>query len=114
MARYTCVRSSSLPYTLTAQLSHSRILTDIIERNFPFLAERMHNNKAWHLKHTGFEPDFGLFWNLCVNAPSPQVGVERCISAPHADSKNVAALFCALLAFWADGALLPAPSSALC
>ncbi|EJD33819.1 hypothetical protein AURDEDRAFT_177114 [Auricularia subglabra TFB-10046 SS5] len=87
---------------------YTLLLTNLIERRFPSLAERMLNNAKWHYKHSIIDgkpitPQFGLFWNCCINAPSPESGVERVVAAPHADSKNVAALFCALLAFWADG-----------
>ncbi|EJD36301.1 hypothetical protein AURDEDRAFT_174617 [Auricularia subglabra TFB-10046 SS5] len=87
---------------------YTLLLTNLIERRFPSLAQRMLNNAKRHYKHSSIDgkpitPGFGLFWNCCINAPSPEAGIERVVAAPHADSKNVAALFCALLAFWADG-----------
>ncbi|EJD34964.1 hypothetical protein AURDEDRAFT_175959 [Auricularia subglabra TFB-10046 SS5] len=68
----------------------------------------MLDNAKWHYDHSRIDgkpilPRFGLFWNCCINSPSPEGGQQRVVTMPHADSKNVAALFCALLPFWEHG-----------
>lgn len=79
-----------------------------MEKHMPEQVTRIRRNLAWHKANSivngkPLEPQFGLFWNCCVNVPSPEAGVERVATPPHGDTRNVAVSYCALLAYWADG-----------
>lgn len=60
----------------------------------------MLRNIQWHGEHSGLSPRFGLYWNFCVNVAN---GIRRVMCRPHGDTKNVAVLVCAVMAFWDDG-----------
>ncbi|EJD42787.1 hypothetical protein AURDEDRAFT_168031 [Auricularia subglabra TFB-10046 SS5] len=86
----------------------TRYLTAIIDTRFPAVSERMRRNHAWHYEHTlasgsPLEPQFGLFWNYCINLPSPEAGVPRVFTYPHTDCMNCAVLLCAVFVFWQKG-----------
>ncbi|EJD44818.1 hypothetical protein AURDEDRAFT_124923 [Auricularia subglabra TFB-10046 SS5] len=86
----------------------TRYLTAMIDTRFPGVSERMRRNHAWHYERTiasgmPFEPQFGLFWNYCINLPSPEDGVPRVFTYPHTDCMNCAVLLCAIFVFWEKG-----------
>ncbi|EJD34025.1 hypothetical protein AURDEDRAFT_131381 [Auricularia subglabra TFB-10046 SS5] len=88
-----------------AQSSISKYLTGILRSRFPSIVQRMERNHKWHEEDTKrdaqpLRPQFGLFWNFCINAPSPETGITRVCCRPHADQMNCAVLLCAVLPFW--------------
>ncbi|EJD34126.1 hypothetical protein AURDEDRAFT_131324 [Auricularia subglabra TFB-10046 SS5] len=83
----------------------TKYLTTLIDTRFPAIAARMRANHAWHYQHTlasgtPLVPQFGLFWNFCINLPSPESGVPRVFCTPHSDAMNCAVLLCAVFVFW--------------
>jgi hypothetical protein len=65
---------------------------------FPAIAVRLeHCVRVINAKY-GFTTPFGLFWNLCINAP---VGpVQNVCCDAHVDSKNGALLMCAVFVYY--------------
>jgi len=78
----------------------------IVAYSFPGVKKRFDSAAQWHKSTHGIEPDYGLFWNLCVNAafsePAEKGGKIPSVSCiPHTDSRNgisVCVLFIYLLA----------------
>ncbi|EJD33128.1 hypothetical protein AURDEDRAFT_177791 [Auricularia subglabra TFB-10046 SS5] len=88
----------------------TRYLTSIMRSRLPEVVTRMEANHQWHYENTKddatpLRPMFGLFWNFCVNVPSPSEGVLRVCCRPHADQKNCAVLMCAVFFFWPEDAV---------
>ncbi|KAF6745354.1 hypothetical protein DFP72DRAFT_1077669 [Ephemerocybe angulata] len=54
---------------------------------FPNVAKRYRACGEWHREHSKQGPQFGLFWNLCINGIL--VGERRVHCEPHADWKNI-------------------------
>ncbi|KZV95435.1 hypothetical protein EXIGLDRAFT_474967 [Exidia glandulosa HHB12029] len=76
-----------------------------MQRRFPRMYERMQACVDWHQKDAEqrgapFKPLFAPFLNCCVNAPSPEVGVERVTTRPHTDARNAGTFYCAFLTYW--------------
>jgi hypothetical protein len=76
--------------------------TRVVQISFPGVRERFLRAAAWHLERHSITPEFGLFWNLCINAAFPEPSGSkpsiRCL--PHVDSRNgisVCVLFIYLL-----------------
>jgi hypothetical protein len=74
----------------------------LVEVAFPGVKKRFDRAASWHFETHGIRPDFGLFYNLCVNAAFPTADKMtpsiKCL--PHVDSRNgisVCVLFVYLL-----------------
>lgn len=65
----------------------SNFVTSIVQQKFPGFAKRFLASADWHFERYGIRPLFGLFWNVCINAPFP--GQKRVHCLPHADYKNI-------------------------
>lgn len=79
-------------------MAFSGMVTSLLITYFPGVAKWYHNCAEAMQKHYGIRPLFGLFWNLCVNAPWPVTNKPGVICGPHADRKNVPAI-CALFTY---------------
>ncbi|TFY82050.1 hypothetical protein EWM64_g1963 [Hericium alpestre] len=71
-------------------------VSQIVGMAFPKIKERFEKCAQWHKNQYGIEPQFGLFYNLCINGIFP--GQHRIHTLPHADSKNPISV-CALMAY---------------
>ena len=66
---------------------------------FPVIAQRYEECATWMQSHYGISPEFGLFWNLCINGPCKQAGIPRVQCAPHVDAFNLALGVCAVYVY---------------
>ncbi|THH26444.1 hypothetical protein EUX98_g7744 [Antrodiella citrinella] len=74
--------------------------SSVVKLHHPDLAARIeHVNKRIEDRY-GMKPEFGLFWNFCVNAPYPKAGVREVVCLPHLDSKNAAIMLCVVLVYY--------------
>lgn len=78
----------------------------MVKLMFPGVAKRFEESLAYHEREYGIRPIFGLFWNLCINAPF--LGQKRVHCRPHADAKNIVGV-CALVVYQRPGAFPPPP-----
>ena len=67
---------------------------------FPGVAECVETSAAWHEENHGIKPLFGVFWNLCINAPLFDKGINNVVCDAHCDSKNGGVLVCAVLVYY--------------
>lgn len=79
--------------------------------HFPVLAGYAQETNEILAERYGLKPEFGLFWNFCVNAPFPQAGVQEVICRPHLDGKNAAIMLCVVLVYYIGPRKPPIPSS---
>ena len=71
-----------------------------IEIHLPELWKRILKENI-ELEHKyGIKPEFGQFWNFCVNGPWPAEDVKHVMCKPHVDSRNGAMMLCAVMVFY--------------
>ena len=63
-------------------------MTSIVSIIFPGVRTRFEKSAAWHKEKHGIEPEWGLFWNFCINAPFAGAKLNGVSCTPHADHKN--------------------------
>ena len=68
--------------------------------HFPELAARIHQVNLKLEQNFQVKPDFGLFWNFCVNAPYEPDGIEEVLCHPHVDAMNGAIMVCVVLVYY--------------
>ncbi|TFK60101.1 hypothetical protein BDN72DRAFT_864624 [Pluteus cervinus] len=71
-------------------------IVNILKARFPGVAARYARCAIWHWRKYGKWPEYGLYFNFCLNVPRPEVGRVHC--APHVDSKNIVGV-CAVLVY---------------
>ncbi|KAF8869106.1 hypothetical protein BD779DRAFT_1395239, partial [Infundibulicybe gibba] len=75
-------------------------VSSCLKMMFPGVVRRLQASAEWYETHHHIKPQFGFFWNLCINGIFP--GQKRIHSKPHADYKNVVGV-CALLVYEIPG-----------
>lgn len=78
----------------------SEWVSGVLRQQFPGVAGRLERGIKRNKDLYGVDCQFGLFYNLCVNAPLPDKGVHDVICKAHCDSKNGAVLVCAVLVYY--------------
>ncbi len=78
-------------------LLNSLLANALLAQYFPGVALRYEECIAYTRAHYGLTPDYGLFWNWCLNAPRP--GVKRVHCDPHVDAKNLALGICIVFVY---------------
>lgn len=79
-------------------------VSSVVELVFPGVAERFNKSAEWHKEKYGIVPQFGLFWNFCINGVFP--GQKRVHCMPHADAKNIVGI-CVLVIYQLPGRICP-------
>lgn len=72
----------------------------VVEMQFPKIAARMRQCVQVIEEEHHIKCDFGLFWNLCINAPLFDKGINNVVCDAHCDSKNGGVLVCAVLVYY--------------
>ena len=75
-------------------------VNEVVTMAFASMADHMQRINAELLKKYQLTPDFGLFWNFCVNAPFTKAGIHEVLCKPHVDAMNGAVLLCAVLVYY--------------
>jgi hypothetical protein len=70
-------------------------MNQVFEQEFPAIARR-YKTCAEAL---GIKPLFGYFFNFCLNAPRPLLGILRVHCKPHVDWKNLAIGICVIFIY---------------
>ncbi|THH28035.1 hypothetical protein EUX98_g6147 [Antrodiella citrinella] len=78
----------------------SGYVTSVLYHHFPALAKMMEAANQELFERFQMKPDFGLFWNFCLNAPYPAKRVDKVLCSPHVDAMNGAILVCAVLVYY--------------
>lgn len=76
----------------------SGFVSAAVATHYPAMAARMEQINEKLADKFGKSPEFGLFWNFCVNAPYEEV--RDVICRPHVDAMNGAVLLCAVFVFY--------------
>lgn len=85
----------------TSDLSHvSNHVSAVVATHYPEMAARMRSINDKVFQWFGLRPEFGLFWNFCVNAPYHANGVPEVVCRPRLDAQNGAILLCAVLVYY--------------
>ncbi|KAF8872655.1 hypothetical protein BD779DRAFT_1679596 [Infundibulicybe gibba] len=61
-------------------------VSSCLKMMFPRVVRRLQASAEWYETHHHIKPQFGFFWNLCINGIFP--GQKRIHSKPHADYKT--------------------------
>jgi len=78
--------------------------TRIVTSVFPGVKKRFEKSARWHRERHGITPEWGLFWNVCINSAFDLPGASPLVhTGPHADEKNAVAI-CLLLIYVMAGA----------
>ena len=75
-------------------------VNSVVEFQFPEIARRMKACVAAHEQQHNVICRFGMFWNLCINAPLFEKGVDEVICKAHCDAKNGGVLVCAVFVYY--------------
>jgi hypothetical protein len=93
---------SSQRLNLTCCLSNW--VSGVVSGVFPGVKARFERSAKWHKETYGIQPEWGLFWNFCINVPFPKSRCNRRVhTGPHADIKNAVAV-CAVFTYVLEGA----------
>ncbi|KZV60889.1 hypothetical protein PENSPDRAFT_693888 [Peniophora sp. CONT] len=82
----------------------TRFVSAAVAMTFPGVEARFKECAEWHRQHNHIEPEFGLFYNFCINGFFlGSKGSLRVHCKPHADAKNPISV-CVLMAWLQRGA----------
>jgi hypothetical protein len=103
----TLLRGQCLHYSEYTKCIHStfylilfsKLVNFLLWIYFPGVAQRYTECVKYIKGKYNLEPEYGLFWNFCLNSPRPDKNIFRIHCCPHVDAKNLALGLCVLYVY---------------